>query len=174
MAGANLVNLEQVVVALELGLGGRQVGVGLVGGLGIPVDLLAGAEVLVPLVGRDGAALARRLAATVLGPATLRAAAPACRGCDLHARATQVVFGEGRPDARLVLIGEQLGGTAMAGRRGGAVCRTLRLAQCPFAHAPAWLSSFDVVVLTSDADFGPWPIFDALHAGVPLVALPAG
>lgn len=62
----------------------------------------------------------------------------------------------------------------MAGRRGGAVCRTLRLAQCLFAHAPAWLSSFDVIVLTSDADFGPWPIFDALHAGVPLVALPAG
>ena len=76
--------------------------------------------------------------------------------------------------AEVVLIGEQLGGTAMAGRRGGAVCRTLRLAQCPFTHAPAWLSSFDVIVLTSDADFGPWPIFDALHAGVPLVALPAG
>ena len=76
--------------------------------------------------------------------------------------------------AEVVLIGEQLGGTAMAGRRGGAVCRTLRLAQCLFAHAPAWLSSFDVVVLTSDADFGLWLIFDALHAGVPLVALPVG
>jgi uracil-DNA glycosylase len=49
--------------------------------------------------------------------ATLRAAAPACRGCDLHVRATQVVFGEGRPDARLVLVGEQPGDAEdLAGR----------------------------------------------------------
>jgi glycosyltransferase involved in cell wall biosynthesis len=31
-----------------------------------------------------------------------------------------------------------------------------------------------LVVLTSTADAGPWPIFDALHAGVPVVALPVG
>lgn len=35
--------------------------------------------------------------------------ARACRGCSLYARATSVVFGEGAPDARLVLIGEQPG-----------------------------------------------------------------
>jgi glycosyltransferase involved in cell wall biosynthesis len=29
-------------------------------------------------------------------------------------------------------------------------------------------------VLTSDAASGPWPIFDALHAGVPVIALPVG
>jgi DNA polymerase len=40
---------------------------------------------------------------------TLREAAASCRGCDLHAQATQTVFGEGSPDAQLVLVGEQPG-----------------------------------------------------------------
>jgi DNA polymerase len=39
----------------------------------------------------------------------VRAAAVGCRGCDLYKRATQTVFGQGRPDARVVLIGEQPG-----------------------------------------------------------------
>jgi uracil-DNA glycosylase len=39
----------------------------------------------------------------------LKAAAPGCRGCELAADATQVVFGRGAPDARLVLVGEQPG-----------------------------------------------------------------
>jgi len=39
----------------------------------------------------------------------LREAARACRGCDLHARATQTVFGEGPRSARYVLVGEQPG-----------------------------------------------------------------
>lgn len=39
----------------------------------------------------------------------LRAAAPNCRGCDLYAHATQVVFGEGPPDSRVVMVGEQPG-----------------------------------------------------------------
>jgi len=36
----------------------------------------------------------------------LRAAAANCRGCDLHERATQTVFGEGLRRARLMLVGE--------------------------------------------------------------------
>ena len=40
---------------------------------------------------------------------SLRAAAAGCRGCELWKRATQTVFGEGRPDARVVLVGEQPG-----------------------------------------------------------------
>lgn len=40
---------------------------------------------------------------------TLRAAAPACRGCELWEPASQVVFSAGRPTARLVLVGEQPG-----------------------------------------------------------------
>ena len=47
----------------------------------------------------------------------LRHAAPACRGCPLHAAATQVVFGEGDAGARVVLVGEQPGDAEdLAGR----------------------------------------------------------
>jgi uracil-DNA glycosylase len=40
---------------------------------------------------------------------TLRSAADGCRGCDLYKHATQTVFGEGAPDARIVFVGEQPG-----------------------------------------------------------------
>jgi DNA polymerase len=36
-------------------------------------------------------------------------AAQGCRGCDLYANATQAVFGEGRPGADVMMIGEQPG-----------------------------------------------------------------
>jgi DNA polymerase len=39
----------------------------------------------------------------------MRQAADDCRGCELYARATQSVFGEGLTTARLVLVGEQPG-----------------------------------------------------------------
>jgi DNA polymerase len=39
----------------------------------------------------------------------LRAAAAGCRACDLWERGTQTVFGEGRPGARVILVGEQPG-----------------------------------------------------------------
>ena len=39
----------------------------------------------------------------------LREAAPACRGCELWAPATQVVFSSGPAHARLLLVGEQPG-----------------------------------------------------------------
>jgi uracil-DNA glycosylase len=39
----------------------------------------------------------------------LRDAAAACRGCHLHAPATQTVFGEGLTRARIMLVGEQPG-----------------------------------------------------------------
>ncbi len=41
--------------------------------------------------------------------ASLRAAVPGCRGCELWAPATQAVFSEGPDDARIVLVGEQPG-----------------------------------------------------------------
>ena len=40
---------------------------------------------------------------------SLKAAAEGCRGCHLYQNATQTVFGEGQPSARVVLIGEQPG-----------------------------------------------------------------
>src|SRR5690349_15329687 len=39
----------------------------------------------------------------------LRTAAAGCRGCELFRRATQTVFGRGRAEARIVLVGEQPG-----------------------------------------------------------------
>jgi uracil-DNA glycosylase family protein len=39
----------------------------------------------------------------------LREAARSCRGCDLYRDATQTVFGEGPPDAEIVMVGEQPG-----------------------------------------------------------------
>ncbi len=46
---------------------------------------------------------------TVRSLPVLRAAAMECRGCDLHDKATQTVFGEGPANARVILIGEQPG-----------------------------------------------------------------
>lgn len=40
---------------------------------------------------------------------SLQRAAAHCRGCDLYAKATQTVFGEGPASARVMLIGEQPG-----------------------------------------------------------------
>jgi DNA polymerase len=39
----------------------------------------------------------------------LKAAAAGCTACPLHERGTQTVFGEGRPGARVMLVGEQPG-----------------------------------------------------------------
>jgi uracil-DNA glycosylase len=39
----------------------------------------------------------------------VREAAAGCRGCQLYRDATQTVFGEGPPDARVVMVGEQPG-----------------------------------------------------------------
>lgn len=74
----------------------------------------------------------------------------------------------------VVLIGERLEPAAAALRRAGVDARVRGLAQCPIHRAPEWLSGVDALVLTSAADAGPWPIFDALHAGVPVVARPIG
>jgi DNA polymerase len=41
--------------------------------------------------------------------ASARAAAKNCTACDLHTRATQTVFGEGAPQAKLMFVGEQPG-----------------------------------------------------------------
>jgi DNA polymerase len=40
---------------------------------------------------------------------SLRAAAAGCQACDLWKRGTQTVFGEGAPDSRVMLVGEQPG-----------------------------------------------------------------
>ena len=72
---------------------------GLLASAGARVGEMAGAQKAsaAPWVPRDG------------GLKVLRSAAPECRGCELYARATQVVFGEGQPDAKVVIVGEQPG-----------------------------------------------------------------
>jgi DNA polymerase len=61
----------------------------------------------------------------------MRTAAADCRGCDLYARATQVVFGAGPRRARVLLIGEQPGdredleGAPFVGPAGGILRRAL-------------------------------------------------
>ncbi len=45
------------------------------------------------------------------GLASLARAAQGCQACPLHERATRAVFGEGPPEARLMLVGEQPGDT---------------------------------------------------------------
>ena len=68
--------------------------------------------------------------------ATLREAARACRGCDLHARATGVVFGEGATGG-LMIVGEQPGdledraGRPFVGPAGGVLDRALAEAGIP-------------------------------------------
>jgi DNA polymerase len=57
----------------------------------------------------SGEASARSFVPDTTDLESLRSAAPACRGCELHCPATQVVFGEGPADARIVLVGEQPG-----------------------------------------------------------------
>ena len=45
----------------------------------------------------------------VLDISSLQTAAGLCKGCPLYERATQTVFGEGPPQARVMLVGEQPG-----------------------------------------------------------------
>ena len=64
----------------------------------------------------------------------LRQAAASCRGCDLWAPATQVVFGNGNPAARVMLVGEQpgdkedLAGTPFVGPAGHVLDQALERA----------------------------------------------
>jgi DNA polymerase len=63
-----------------------------------------------------------------------REAAASCRGCDLWRNATQTVFGDGAPRAKVMLIGEQPGnredleGLPFVGPAGGVLDRALEAA----------------------------------------------
>ena len=65
----------------------------------------------------------------------IRREAAGCTACDLYARATQTVFGEGPPDARMMLVGEQPGdhedreGHPFVGPAGQLLDRALQEAQ---------------------------------------------
>lgn len=66
-----------------------------------------------------------------LSLAALRRAAAGCEGCALYSHATQTVFGEGRRDAAIVMVGEQPGdredleGRPFIGPAGGLLDRAI-------------------------------------------------
>jgi uracil-DNA glycosylase family protein len=72
---------------------------------------------------------------------SLAAAARTCTACELHENGTQTVFGEGPPDARLVLVGEQPGdvedreGRPFVGPAGRLLDRALEKAGLDREHA---------------------------------------
>lgn len=66
----------------------------------------------------------------------LRQAAAGCRGCELWRDATQTVFGDGAPTARIMLVGEQpgdredLAGEPFVGPAGRILAEALEAAAC--------------------------------------------
>ncbi len=62
------------------------------------------------MAGRHGYPTAAAFVPDSGGLAAVARAAAGCQGCDLYERATQTVFGDGAPDAAVVLVGEQPGG----------------------------------------------------------------
>jgi uracil-DNA glycosylase len=60
------------------------------------------------IVGDEGQSVAQLLPAR-LTLSALKEAASGCRACDLWEKGTQTVFGEGPPQARVVMVGEQPG-----------------------------------------------------------------
>lgn len=79
-----------------------------------------------------------------------------------------------RSRPRVVLAGERLEAAASAFKRMGIDCRIQGPKACALHLASEWIARFDCVVPESAGDCGPWPIFDALHAGVAVVAAPTG
>lgn len=79
---------------------------------------------------------------------------------------------EARPE--VALIGERLEKSQARLRGAGINCRAHSRRQFPLARCEEWLGRFDCVVVTGTTDAGPWPLFDALHCGVPVVATRVG
>jgi len=79
-----------------------------------------------------------------------------------------------RSGTRVVLVGERLEPAAAALKRAGVDCAVHGLARCPLARAPAWIGAFDCVAISAAGDAAPWPLFDALRAGVPVVSTRVG
>ena len=75
---------------------------------------------------------------------------------------------------RVMLIGEKIEHAAAKLRRAGLQCQAGSTDKFPPLRASAWIGRFDCVAICGGVDTGPWPVFDALHAGVPVVAAPVG
>jgi hypothetical protein len=79
-----------------------------------------------------------------------------------------------RSRVRVVLVGERLEPALRDLKRAGVECAHWSLAQCPLARCAEWIGRFDAVAITGSTDCGPWPLFDAIRAGVPVIAARTG
>jgi len=85
----------------------------------------------------------------------------------------EAVRGLRRP-ARVVLAGERLDPLASALKRQGVDCVRQDAARFPLQRLGEWIGAFDCVAITATGDAAPWPLFDALRAGVPVVSTRTG
>ncbi|MEH6413428.1 glycosyltransferase [Pseudomonas sp. CGJS7] len=76
--------------------------------------------------------------------------------------------------ARVVLIGERLDAALRELKRAGVDCACWPLNQYPLARCGEWIGRFDAVAVTGTTDCAPWPLFDAIRAGVPTIAARVG
>lgn len=97
------------------------------------------------------------------------------QGCDASGLADFIAAVQrAKSPMRIALVGERLDATAASLRRAGIDCAVMGLSQCPLSRCGEWIGRFDGVVVTSASDCGPWPLFDAVRAGVPVVATRVG
>lgn len=87
-------------------------------------------------------------------------------GLDTFVESARALHGR----ARVVLVGERLERAQQRLRAAGVECSVSGFRQFPMQRASEWLGGFDAVAISSATDAGPWPLFDAFNAGVPVVA----
>ena len=81
---------------------------------------------------------------------------------------------EVRGPVRVVLAGEQLQPLVAALKQRGVDCTCQDAARFPLRRIAEWIGAFDCVAITAGGDAAPWPLFDALRAGVPVVSTRMG
>jgi glycosyltransferase involved in cell wall biosynthesis len=79
-----------------------------------------------------------------------------------------------RRPARVVLAGERLEPLASELKRQGVDCVCQDALRFPLQRLGEWIGAFDCVAITAAGDAAPWPLFDALRAGVPVVSARMG
>lgn len=72
-------------------------------------------------------------------------------------------------NVHVALVGERLETAAATLRKCGIQAHAHSQLQFPLAQCQRWIGQFDCVAITTETDSGPWPVFDALSAGVPIV-----
>ncbi|MBW8810167.1 MAG: glycosyltransferase, partial [Lysobacter sp.] len=75
-----------------------------------------------------------------------------------------------RQPLRVVLAGERLDAAVRELKRAGIDCMLWPMSRYPLARCAQWIARLDAVVVNGRTDCSPWPLFDALHAGVPVIA----